>query len=258
MNVRMTAAAVALLCAWPLAAAAQSSPYKTDVCPVPAGVRGYTIVVRPEAGTGADSTYLRKIADIVGGHIGAIPRDSTWAAVRATVRADGRLREAALAAPSGDRGFDRRLLQGVRAAFQDGDLPAPAGLTADSLVVRLLFGEQPAAGETTFRRFSAQSRLPELRTGRGGRVEWPADLPLTVLTGSAVVWVSFDKAGTASVSDRHPVRASDHRLEAAVRQLVPRLAFVPGQSNCEPQGYIMPVRIQFQGGSQVRVQILGR
>ncbi len=234
----------------------QTSPYETDTCPIPAGVRGYTIVVRPEAGTNADTTYLKEIANQAGGFFTGKPTEPQQAAVLAVIRPDGRLRRASLVQRSGNNQLDRGALSSIRQTFQHGtDLP-PRGFTADSLVIRVLFGEEPRQGETTFRRFSAQHRLPELIAPRG-RMAWPADLPAPRFGGLAMAWIEFHKDGTAGLAARNDaIRTSDSRLIALVRDVAPRLRFIPGQSNCEPQAYVLPVSFDFSERSHVRLEIV--
>lgn len=254
MSLRTIVLALAALSVTGPALTAQTgSPYKSSVCPIPAGVRGYTVVVRPEAGTDADSAYLREIANVAGAFF-EVPRQAEQAAVLAVIRGDGSLRRASLAQRSGDGRMDRTALASVRQVFEPANALSPRGFTVDSLVVRVLFGEEPREGETTFRRFSAQSRLPELRTERGGRVAWPADLPAPRAAGAALVWVKFNTDGTASIKEETPIQASDSRLIRLVRELVPRLQFTPGQSDCEPQTYTQPIRMVFSGAAFVQVE----
>jgi hypothetical protein len=235
----------------------QTSPYETDICPIPAGVRGYTIVVRPEAGTNADTTYLKEIANQAGGFFTGTPTEPQKAAVLAVVDRDGRLRRASLVQRSGNNRLDRGALSSIRQAFEHSTYLSPSGFTADSLVVRILFGEEPREGEITFRRFSAQHRLPEFSAPRG-RMVWPADLPAPRVGGLAIAWIEFNEDGTASLSDRNdPIQASDSRLIALARAIAPRLRFVPGQSNCEPQAYELPVRMDFSERTHVRLEIVG-
>lgn len=251
-------ALIALACAAP--AAAQDAPYVTSSCPVPDAVPGYPVWVAAAEGTAPlDSAFARAVADAAarrwlppsrgrGRHQGMemlgrriLTPEPRWpddwepgarhvARVEATLRADGRV-DARVAAPSGDRGFDRTLPDVFeRPAPASPAVPAlPPGL--DSARVVIGFGGAPPAGAQAVR-FAAQQDPVRIVPGtltvnnppEASRMGQP----------SATVAYDVDENGRIDPASIRFLASSNRDLEHAIRTGLVRARFTAARSNCRP------------------------
>ena len=229
--------------------------YHTDVCPLPTGVRGYPVTLRVESGS-ADSAFLQRVVDLAGyDSTYATPTDARHAqgSVRFVLDASGHFRRAELARSSGDRRFDRAMVESARRALTTPTLRfPPARVTGDSLVARMDYGSEPAPGER-YTRSSAQSVMPHLRP-ESRQVAFPAALPGRDVRGAVILMVGIDSAGTVMVDTEERATATDTRLADAARAVTPGLHVSQGFSDCEPIGYAIWMRFDFPGDGTIRVR----
>jgi TonB family protein len=225
------------------------SPYTTAVCPIPATVRPYSIVVRTLPHASIDSEWLQRVAELTGAYLASLPDSQRTVEVRAVVSRAGVLRSARLIHRSGDRAFDAAALRSVRGAFADPEFdPEPRQAAGESVQLQILYGAEPTAPNDAVRRFSMQSTLPRLLDTGHPLVLAPGE-SAALPAGEALAWVSFPDSGAAELYRPRALRVSDRRLEAATRSLVPQLRFVPGMNDCRPGSYVQAVRFTFRGGN---------
>jgi hypothetical protein len=133
--------------------------------------------------------------------------------------------------------------------------PLPADLLGDTLTVHLLFGEAPVAGEYAVRRFARQARLPRLLSDTVRLSYVTADSSVARRKGAVVLLTMIDTTGSPGPQTR-VLTASSEALGLVARQLVTRLRFEAGQSNCAPQRYGIWVRFSFDGHGMARAQLV--
>lgn len=263
MPIRRTVTAITIAAALvPAAAAAQDSPFQTRACPVPADVQGYPVWVKAADGATLDSAWTRGVAEAVArrweppsrrrGSFAGInrlrdriqPPEPRWpddwapsgrhvARVEVTLRRGGRAGAATVAAPSGDRAFDRTLPE----PFQGGapgtpPLPElPAGL--DSVRLMVGFGLPPEAGAGTVRFAAQQTPLTvvpgTLNVARPTTTPQRAGPPLPV-----TVKYDVDASGRIIPGSMDVLEGSDRSMTGAVEAGLLRARFTAAQSNCRP------------------------
>lgn len=226
---------------------------------------GYALVVQATEGAPLDSAYLNALARSLAfrwqtpsarraDHSGwrrvrvrTLPPEPRWAddwspetqhraEMLLTIRRNGRLRAAEPAPASGDRTFDRSL-RSIATEPMPGapDLPElPAGVSGDSIVVRLLFGaEQIPEGAGVIRFASEQSSVQLIpgtlevvprgnSSGRGGTAP------------RATVKYDVSADGVVTPSSVEILESSSPELTAAIREGLMRARFVAATSNCRP------------------------
>ena len=254
-----SAAALAALLVAAGRADAQQSPFATAACPLPAGMQGYPVWARAADGTALDSAFARTLADAVARRweppsprrrtIAGLnrvrsrlqPPEPRWpddwrpqaqhvARAEVTLRRTGRHGEARVTAASGDRAFDRSLVD----AFGDGApggpaLPAlPAGL--DSLRVAVAFGTEPDADAPTVR-FAVQ-QSPVVVVQGTLTVAQPPRTGMSGAAAAATARYDVDASGRILPASIDVLSSTDRTMEQNVRAGLLRARFTPAQSNC--------------------------
>lgn len=164
------------------------------------------------------------------------PDASHRARMTVTLFRDGKLRAAEPSSASGDRLFDRSLrtlatdpMPGATALP-----PFPSGITADSLVLELRFGEQEVPAGAGVVRFAFAQQpvrlIPgtlEVNAPRGART--PA-----VSERRAVVKYDVDTDGSVPAASIEILESSDRDLVAAIRDGLAKARFKPAENDCRP------------------------
>jgi hypothetical protein len=254
---------LALAVAGALAAtpALAQSPFWTEQCPLPAGFLGYPVSVRAADGAPLAAEYAASVADAVARrweppsaarrHYGGLARlrerartpEPRWpqdglpsagdtARVTVTLHRAAAPGEARLLAGSGDRAFDRLVLEHFRSpAPATPPLPAlPAG--TDSVRVEVGFGVQPAADAAVVR-FAAQQTAARLVPGsmlvsamsrpRTGRAQ-------TVVT----VKYDIDAGGRINRGSIEMLSGGGTTFANSLLDALPSTQGVAAVSNCRP------------------------
>ena len=232
--------------------------FHTATCPVPGTVRGYPVSVRGAGTEALEPAYATALAEAAArrwevpsrkrapsqglGQVQnrIVPPEPRWAddwfpgaehvaRLEATLYRDGREPSVRVERPSGDRLFDRSLTTIFgRSPYEHPLPPFPAGLTADSVRVRVSLGEEPE-GSAAVVRFAAQQtparmvpgtlrgteRRPYVRPG-----SWP------------VAIIKYDVGPDARVSGIQVLSATTREIGEAVALSVERASFTPAKSNC--------------------------
>jgi hypothetical protein len=235
---------------------ATTTLYETTDCPVPDFVKPYTIVARYDPGRSRDSTYFWRLANHTGGYLRDIPVVERRVTVAALFRRDGSLKSSRVSVGSGDRGFDGLALAALRDAIASGSLgPLPADVLGDTLSVSVLFGEPPGTADRAVRYFSRQSRLPRLLSDSVLLRYVTTDAAIARRKGKAILSAMIDTTGSPEPQGRL-LKASNEALGLVARQLVAKLRFEPGESDCAPTRYEVWVRLAFQGDGVARAQLV--
>jgi TonB family protein len=240
-------------------AGAQQSPFATAACPVPAGMQGYPVWARAADGSALDSAFARTLTDAVARRweppsprrrtmagLNRVrnrlqPPEPRWpddwrpqaqhvARVEVTLRRTGRPGEARVTAPSGDRAFDRSVVD----AFADGAPGGPAlpGLPAglDSLRVAVGFGTEPEGGLPAVR-FAAQ-QSPVVVVQGTLTVAQPPRSGMSGAAAAATARYDVDASGRIVPASIDVLSSTDRTMEQNVRTGLLRARFTPAQSNC--------------------------
>lgn len=259
MRRSLLTALAALIGATP--AAAQSSPFQTKSCPIPAEVAGYPVWAQSAGGADLDPGYASALADAVarrwappspgrGDYTGLRalrsriqPPEPRWpqdwsptardtARLAVTLFRDARPGPVQLLSRSGNRVFDRSVAEHFRdpAPASPSLPPLPAG--ADSVRVVIGFGIAPPAGAGAVR-FAAQQTPAQLTPGS---FRMP---PLAPRTGAvqaarqAIIKYDIDEAGRITPGSTE-VLASNGILASAIVDALFSARATPAVSNCRP------------------------
>lgn len=239
-----------------------SRPAEAQRCPLPDGTLGYPLSAVARDSAPLDAVYLKAFATAAA-YRWRVPskRRSTyigWERVRSRLRtpeplwaADwkpearhrarltlvlhrgGRVTVAGPPVGSGDRTFDESL-----ASIVDAPMPAapdfptlPAALAADSVLVDLVFGEEPSGAGATIR-FAAQQRPVRLVPGTLNVVA-PRDVGTpNARNRRATVKYDVTVEGTVDPGSIEIIESSDPEIGRAIEQALRGARFTPAQSNC--------------------------
>jgi hypothetical protein len=119
----------------------------------------------------------------------------------------------------------------------------------------MLFGEPPGLADRAVRYFSRQSRVPRLLSDTVLVSYVTTDTSVARRKGEAVLSAMIDTTGSPEPQVRL-LKASSEPLGLVARQLVARLRFEPGESDCALTRYEVWVRLAFKGNGVARAQLV--
>ncbi len=162
------------------------------------------------------------------------PGEAHRARMVVTVFRDGKLRAAEPSSASGDRLFDRSL----RTIATDpmpgaSELPPfPTGITADSIALVVLFGEQEVPDGAGVTRFAFSQQPVRLIPGT-----LEVNAPRSARTPAAserraVVKYDVDADGSVPAASIEILESSDRDLAAAIRDGLAKVRFKPAENDC--------------------------
>lgn len=162
------------------------------------------------------------------------PGEAHRARMIVTVFRDGKLRAADPSPASGDRLFDRSLRTIATDPMPGASPPPPipAGITADSIALVVLLGEQEVHGEAGISRFAFAQQPVRLIPG-----SLEVNAPRSARTPAAserraVVKYDVDADGSVPAASIEILESSDRDLAAAIRDGLAKARFKPAENDC--------------------------